>query len=67
MLGDANLRERAGETEPMNQAEAERDDPGVALREHLFAVAHADDFRGEEHDAERDHGLGRSGREVHDA
>jgi hypothetical protein len=47
----------ASEAEAVEQAEDERDEPRIAFRQPRYSPTAAQDFRGDEYDAERDGGL----------
>ena len=60
--GQADRGQRAGEAEPVQQAERERDHPRPLRRQAWPAAPRVQDLRGEQQDAERDRGFdGRPG------
>ena len=65
--GKPDLRQRAGKSEAVQQAEAEGDDPRRARRQPLRAAPLLHDLDGDEHDRERDRRLNQRAGHVDDA
>ena len=65
--GHADLAQRPGEAEAVQQAEGKGHEPGRARGDAWPAVARMQDLRRHEHDRQRDHRLDRLGRDVDEA